>query len=70
MYVCEKCHNRDEKVVKCLIPFTHHSVHMRSKCGVCGKVNVVTECWGYNYLKKVKGTKCSSVKSATSEINE
>lgn len=71
MYVCKKCHDRDEKVVRCLIPFLHHSVHIRSKCDVCGKIDIVVECWAYNYLK-VKGVilGCSSAKNATSETDK
>jgi hypothetical protein len=70
MYVCKKCHDKDERVIKCLIPFTHHSTHIKSKCDICGKVDVVTHCWAYNYLG-IKGaiSKCSSVKNATSEID-
>lgn len=65
MYVCRKCHDRDLKVTKCLTPFNYHSNHIRSKCDVCGKLDVVTECWSYNHLKRQEYTKCSSVKSAT-----
>lgn len=67
MYVCEKCHDRDEKVIRCLIPFSHHSVHIRSKCDVCGEIDTVAECWAYNYLiRKEEAPKCLSVKNVTS----
>ena len=71
MYVCKKCHDKDERVIRCLIPFTHHSVHIKSKCDVCGKVDTVAECWAYNYLKN-KGaiSKCLFVKNVTSGIDE
>jgi len=72
MFVCEECHNRDEKVTKCATPFKHHSVHVSCQCDVCGKVNVLAACWTYNYLKKkrMENTKCSSVKSAMNRIDE
>jgi hypothetical protein len=65
MYVCKKCHDRDLRVTRCMTPFDHHSNHMRSKCDICGKFDMVTECWSYNFIRRGEHTKCSSVKSAT-----
>ena len=70
MFVCERCHNKDEKVTKCITPFKHHSVHVMSPCDVCGKVDILAACWAYNYLKKLEKFKCSSAKNAMNEIDE
>ena len=70
MYICQKCHDRDEKITRCLIPFLNHPVHIRSVCDICGKVDVVTGCWAYNYLKSIGGKECSFVKNAMNEIDE
>jgi hypothetical protein len=64
MFVCEKCHGRDEIVTKCAIPFGHHSVHVMCQCDVCGKVDILAACWAYNYLKKTENAKCLSAKNA------
>ena len=48
MYVCKKCHDRDEKIVGCFILFTQHPCK-KSKCEVCGKSGVVADCWAYDY---------------------
>ena len=69
MYVCEGCHDKDEKVTKCTIPFQHHPVHVMSPCDVCGKVDILAGCWAYNYLKITEKFKCSSAKDAMNEID-
>lgn len=68
MFVCEKCHNRDGKVTKCMIPFSHHPNHINSKCDVCGITTTLVECWAYNSKPGVgiRRTQCSSVKNAMS----
>lgn len=67
MYVCKKCHDRDIRVTKCMTPFNYHSNHIKSKCDICGNLDMVAECWVYNCLKTREIIRCLSVKSATQE---
>jgi len=68
MYVCEECHDRDMKVIKCKIPFDHHHVHVRSTCDICGRLRVLSECLAYNSGPGViRRAQCSSVRNVTNE---
>lgn len=48
MYVCEECYDRDKRIVGCSIVFTQHECK-KSKCNICGKLDVVADCWAYGY---------------------
>ena len=46
-HVCEKCHKKDENVIKCRAPFESHSGLMTSLCDICGKMKPVGYCPHY-----------------------
>lgn len=70
MFVCERCHDRDERVTKCKTLFEHHSVHVSCPCDICGKADILAKCWAYDYLKGSEGAKCSCAKNVMNGIDE
>lgn len=47
-FVCDSCHHKDKRVVKCPVKFMTHLNRIMSWCSVCGGWGTVAECYAYN----------------------
>jgi len=65
IYVCKKCHEKDAAVTECTVPFANHSARIRSNCDVCGKTELVVQCWAYESLRKWEKLRCMCARVAT-----
>jgi hypothetical protein len=58
MFVCEKCHQRDKRVLECKTDFKDHNLsgntyNLGEECSICGKPTNDTR-WCYAYKKLAK----------------
>ena len=52
MFVCEKCHERDRRVIKCDLDIDSHGLlRIDGACGVCGSKSSSKLIWCHNYEK-------------------
>lgn len=56
MFVCEKCHERDRKVIKCDLDTNSHGLlRINGACGICGnKSGKLLWCHCYEKMTRVE----------------
>lgn len=58
MFVCNKCHKADEKILNCN-DSVHAEVNIEGKCDICGKLRKIIWCREYTHKIKISPKEAS-----------